>query len=116
MLPKPPMALMALRERPKVLGERRAAEGLLNWGVLSRLNISARNCIRKRSVIRVVFKIEKSVLMKLGPLTALRPKLPKCVIVVFEPGRAKTVPAGQGFVIVGLQTELLNQKTGSPMI
>src|SRR5712691_3752641 len=73
------------------------------------------------SVIRVVLRAEKSVLMNPGPTTTLHPRLPRWAVGPELCGTPNTnFPGAQKLVFVGslwasLQTLLLNQNAGSPM-
>src|SRR2546426_6970990 len=73
------------------------------------------------SVIRVVLRAEKSVLMNPGPRTTLRPRLPRWALGPELCGTPNTnCPGAQKSVFFGslwasLQTLLLNQNAGSPI-
>src|SRR5712692_1734938 len=81
--------------------------GWPKFGWLKILNTSVRNSIWYRSVIRVLFRMEKSKLLKPGPVTRpLRPRLPNCPAA----GRANASGlkkwAGSCVETVGLPTTL----------
>ena len=61
---------------------------------LKRSKNSARNSMIFSSLSRVFLTTEKSVLLKAGPMTALRPRLPKWKTLAPLMGMAKAAPAG----------------------
>ena len=63
---------------------------------LKRSKTSTRNCIRNLSLSSMFFMIEKSVLLNPGPMTTLRPRLPKRE--------------------TGVNTEVSNQRSTLPII
>ena len=74
--PNPPAARLVDWLHPKFARVVTAPPGLLNCGVLKRLNISARNSICWFSVTLNRLDSEKSQLYPAGPRRILRPALP----------------------------------------
>src|SRR5262245_41789844 len=74
--PESPVAKRVLVILPKlVVPNTRPGWPKLVW--LNRSKISVRNCALKRSLILVFLSTEKSTSWKPGPITTLRPRLPK---------------------------------------
>src|SRR5262245_9301642 len=91
--------------------------GCPRFAWLKRSKISVRNWMRKFSLILVFLRIEKSTFLKSGPMTTLRPRLPKWKTPLLDTGSAKTElevqkPAAVETVTRGSQTALENHKSG----
>src|SRR5256885_688575 len=72
--PCPLLSIPFPRKSTPKLGQ----NGLAKLGWLRMLKKSARSCMFNLSVILVSLTTEKSQFLNVGPLSALRPRLPKC--------------------------------------